>query len=310
MIYRSFGRRLGWNVSAIGMGTWNIGNQWGEIDDVTSWATVRAAFEAGMNLYDTAEAYGTEHGLSEERLGVALAGLRHRVYLVSKIGHYGKRSGQAVPKTTADMIRLCAHAILHRLRTDWVDVMLCHEDDITDPSIYLEAFESLKKQGKIRAHGISTDSLDVLKRYNADGLADAVEVNYSLLNRAAEQSVLPYCLEHGMGVLIRGPWPWGYCSGRYSAQSVFTDSIREKWHRDEGPKARFLAQVAKVEKLKKVLSPGADMVTAALRFMISHAAAPVAIPGAKSPEQARMNATAGEQTLTNEEIGKLLEAIG
>jgi aryl-alcohol dehydrogenase-like predicted oxidoreductase len=309
MIYRPFGKRLGWNVSAIGMGTWNIGNQWGEVDDATSWATVRAAFEAGMNLYDTAEAYGTVHGLSEERLGVALAGMRHRVYIVSKIGHYGRRSGQAVPKNTVDMIRLCAHAILHRLRTDWVDVMLCHEADIADPSIYLETFEALKKQGRIRAHGISTDNIDVLKRYNANGLADVVEVNYSLLNRAAEEQVLPYCQEHGLGVLIRGPLAMGMLSGRYSAATVFTDSIREKWNRDENAKARFLAQAAQVERLKKVLSPGQDMVTAALRFTISHPAAPVSIPGAKDPQQVRMNALAGDRTLTAAEIKKYLAAM-
>jgi len=68
-------------------------------------------------------------------LGVALAGIRHRVYLVSKIDHCGKRTGQAVPKTTVDMIRLCAHASLRRLHTDWLDVVLCHEANIEDPSI-------------------------------------------------------------------------------------------------------------------------------------------------------------------------------
>jgi len=309
MIHRPFGRRLGWNVSAIGMGTWNIGNQWGEIDDATAWATIRAAFDAGMNLYDTAEAYGTPHGLSEERLGVALAGIRHRVFIVSKIGHYGKRTGQGVPKTTADMIRLCAHAILHRLRTDWVDVMLCHEADITDPSVYLEAFEGLKKEGRIRAHGISTDKLDVLKRYSAGGECDVAEVNYSLVNRSAEEAVLPYCQEHGMGVLIRGPLAMGLLSGRYSAQTVFTDSIRSKWHEEEGAKGRFLERVAMVEKLKEVVSPGEEMVTAALRFAISHPVQPVAIPGAKSPEQARMNAAAGSRTLAPDELNKLLRAL-
>lgn len=310
MLYRPFGKRLGWNVLAVGMGTWNIGNQWGAIDDATSFATVRAGFEAGMNLFDTAEAYGEPHGLSEERLGVALAGIRHRVVLVSKIGHYGKRSGQAVPKTTADMIRLCAHAILHRLRTDWVDVMLCHEGDIADPSVYLEAFEGLKREGKIRAHGISTDRLEVLQRYNADGLCDVAEVNYSLLNLAAQEAVLPYCQEHGMGVLIRGPLAMGLLSGRYSATTVFTDAVRSKWHSDEERKAKFLANVAKVEKLKKLVVPGAEMVTAALRFTISHPSEPVAIPGAKSPEQARTNAAAGDRVLTREEIAKLTAAVG
>jgi hypothetical protein len=139
MLYRDFGK-TGWQVSAVGMGTWNIGNQWGELDDATAWAAVRSAFDHGVTLFDTAESYGIPNGLSEERLGVALAGIRRRVYLVSKIGHWGKRTGQGVPKTTVDMIRLCAHASLHRLRTDWLDVVLCHEASLKDPSIYLEAF--------------------------------------------------------------------------------------------------------------------------------------------------------------------------
>ena len=66
MLYRQFGK-TGWSVSAIGMGTWNIGNQWGELDDVTVWATIRSAFENGINLLDTAESYGIPNGLSEEQ---------------------------------------------------------------------------------------------------------------------------------------------------------------------------------------------------------------------------------------------------
>jgi myo-inositol catabolism protein IolS len=305
MLYRPFGK-TGWEVSAIGMGTWNIGNQWGEVDDVTAWATIRACFEHGMNLFDTAESYGMPNGLSEERLGVALAGIRHQVYIVSKIGHWGERTGQSVPKTTVDMIRLCCHASLHRLRTDCIDVMLCHEGNIEDPSVYLEAFEILKQRGRIREYGISTDSLDVLKRLNADGNCSVVQVNYSLLNRRAEPELLPYCQEHNIAVMIRGPLAQGLLSGRYSADSVFTDSVRSRWHTDEGQRARFEANVAKVEQLKKMLKPGAEMVTAALRFTISHPANPVAIPGAKSPEQAVMNAAAGEKTLTQEEIDKLV----
>ena len=75
MLYRDFGK-TGWQVSVVGMGTWNIGNQWGELDDATAWATVRSAFDNGVTLFDTAESYGIPNGLSEERLGVALAGIR------------------------------------------------------------------------------------------------------------------------------------------------------------------------------------------------------------------------------------------
>jgi aryl-alcohol dehydrogenase-like predicted oxidoreductase len=304
MLYRPFGK-LGWPVSAIGMGTWNIGNQWGAVDDATAWATVRAAHEAGVNLFDTAESYGIPNGLSEMRLGVALAGFRHNVVLVSKIGNWGTRTGQGVPKTTVDMIRLCGHASLGRLRTEWLDVLLCHEGDIADPSVYLAGFEALKEEGCLRAYGISTNNLEVLKRFNAEGTCAVVEVDYSLLNRQPEAALLPYCQEHGIAVLVRGPLAKGLLAGKYDLSSSFGDDVRGGWNVGGPQRAQYEGQVAQVERLKGALRPGDEMVTAALRYVISHPAAPVAIPGAKSPAQARMNAAAGERALSPEELGRL-----
>ena len=161
----------------------------------------------------------------------------------------------------------------------------------------------------VREYGISTDSIDVLKRFNANGTCSVVQVNYSLLNRRAESEVLPYCAEHGIGVMIRGPLAQGLLSGRYTADSVFTDAVRAKWHTDEAQQAKFKANVASVEKLKQVLEPGEDMVTAALRFTTSPAANPVSIPGPKSPQQATMNAAAGDRTLSTEEIEELVALL-
>ena len=308
MLYRDFGK-TGWQVSAIGMGTWNIGNQWGELDDVTAWSTVRAAYEQGMNLFDTAESYGIPNGLSEERLGVALAGIRHSVYVVSKIGHWGKRTGQGVPKTTVDMIRLCCHASLGRLGTDWLDVVLCHEGNIEDPGVYLAAFEMLKQRGRIRAYGISTNDLEVLKRFNADGTCSVVEVNYSLLNRAPEADLLPYCQKNGIAVLVRGPLRRGLLAGKYDLDTVFDDTVRARWNAGQDGRAGYERDVVQVTQLKTVLQPGNEMVTSALRYVISHPALPVAIPGAKSPLQAEMNAAAGAQALTQAEIEKLVGVL-
>ncbi|MBF2051816.1 aldo/keto reductase [Leptolyngbya sp. NK1-12] len=308
MLYRPFGN-AGFNVSTIGMGTWNIGNQWGEIDQETALATVRSAVEHGINLFDTAESYGIPTGLSEERLGKALMGLRDRVHLVSKIGRWGRRTGQMVPMTTVDMVRLCVHASLYRLRTDYIDVMLCHDGKIEDPSVYLEGFERLKEQGLIRAYGISTDKLKVLKRFNVHNTCSVVEVEYSLLNRKAEAEFFPYCQEHGIAVLVRGPLYKGLLSGKYSPDTVFTDTVRSEWYSDENRSRKLAEQLAIVERLKNLLPPGEDMVTAALRFVTSHPVQPVAIPGAKSPEQAAMNARAGDKLLTPRERELLLEAI-
>ena len=308
MLYREFGT-TSWKISAIGMGTWNIGNQWGKVEEATSWATIRTAFEQGVNLFDTAESYGIPNGLSEERLGTALAGIRHQVYIVSKIGFWGGRTGQGVPKTTVDLIRLCAHASLHRLRTDWLDVILCHEAKIEDPTVYLETFETLKQRGRIRIYGISTDSLEVLKRFNVNGTCSVVEFDYSLLNRTPESKLLPYCQKNNIAVLIRGPLGMGLLSGKYSVGTVFTDKVRSQWHTSEAGQDEFENKIAKVEKLKGTLQPGKEMVTAALRFVISHPTCPVALPGAKSPLQATVNAAAGAKTLTEDELLSLVSLI-
>ena len=299
MLYREFGK-TGWQVSAIGLGTWNIGNQWGPVDDQTAWATVRTALDKGVNLFDAAESYGNPNGLSEERLGAALAGHRHRVYLVSKIGNWGKRTGQGVPKTTVDMIRVCAHASLHRLRSDYHDVLLCHEGDIEDPSVYLEGFEALKAEGRLRCYGISTDSLDVLKRFNAEGNCAVVEVNYSLVNRRCEDEFLPYCQQHGIGVLVRGPLAMGLLSGGYNPESVFTDEVRQSFNEGGDRRDEVLAKLATAAKIKAIV--GAEkMIEKSLQYTISHPVKPVSIPGAKSPAQAAANGAAGVAELSDAE---------
>ncbi len=308
MLTKRFGG-LGWEVSAVGLGAWNIGNQWGEVDEATAWSTVRAAYEAGMTLFDVAESYGIPNGLSESRVGRALSGIRHKVILVSKIGNWGLRSGGEIPKTGVDSIRISGHAILGRLRTDWVDVILCHKGDLADPTVYLDGFEALKDEGCLRAYGISTNDLEVLKRFNREGTCSVVQVDYSLLNRVAEDEFLPYCREHDIAVMVRGPLAKGLLSGRYGDDAVFTDSVRAGWNAGGGQQAQFRSRVASVRRLSEIVSPGEEMVQAAIRYTFSHEAVSVAIPGAKSAAQARMNAAAGSRHLSREELARLREAV-
>jgi aryl-alcohol dehydrogenase-like predicted oxidoreductase len=187
--------------------------------------------------------------------------------------------------------------------------VLCHEHDIEDPSIYLEAFEALKQRGRIRAYGISTNSLEVLKRFNINNTCSVVQSNYSLLNRAPEDDLLPYCQEHGIAVMVRGPLARGLLSGNYSADTVFTDSVRAQWHRNEKSQASYERKIAQVEKLRQIVKPGQEMVRTALRYVISNPVVSTAIPGAKSPSQAATNAQAGEASLSAAEIERLVALI-
>jgi Predicted oxidoreductases (related to aryl-alcohol dehydrogenases) len=301
MIYRPFGN-TGIISSAIGLGTWNIGNQWGEIDSATAYATIHSALDEGVTLIDTAESYGIPNGLSEERVGQALTGIRHKAILVTKIGNWNKGNG-GVPLINNDMFRLCCHASLYRLRTDYIDVYLCHLDqleaDKTD--IWLDGLEHLKQRGLIRCYGISTNSLEVLKRFNKNNTCSAVEVEYSLVDRSAEDGLLDYAHEHGMGVLVRGPLAKGVLSGQYTRESVFDDNVRANWNNSEGGRRNYSWRMDRLDKILQTI-PREGLAETAIRFTASHPAMPVAIPGAKSPEQAAANARVGDYLFSADEL--------
>lgn len=301
MQYRTFGK-TGWGTSAMGLGTWTLGNQFGDLTEETARRIVRSAFDAGVNVFDAAESYGIPNGTSELRLGRALSGIRDEVYVVSKIGHWGKRTGQGVPKTTADMIRLCGHACAGRMGIDAVDLMLCHEGDIEDPSTYIEGFERLREEGFVREYGISTNDVDVLERFHeaADGACAAVEFDYSLMERGPEADILPFCAEHDLGALVRSPLRQGLLSGKYDRDTEFTDPVRSEmreWNEGGENREEFLEYLSRVEEIQAALEPEEDLVETALRYVMSHPADPVVIPGATSPAQALENASVGDRTL-------------
>lgn len=311
MLYRRLGK-TDWQVSAIGQGCWNIGNQWGEMSDQDADRILRTAVEHGINLFDTAESYGVPNGLSELRLGKTLKSLaRDELFIVSKIGNWGKRTGQGVPKTTADMIRVCGHASAGRMGIGHVDVMLCHEDDIEDPSVYIQGFRELRGEGFIREYGISTNKLPVLRKFMemSNGECAVVELEYSLLNTAPEAELLPYCREHDLGILVRGPLAKGMLSGRFDQATVFTDDVRQGWNEGGRQRASYLSQLDLVERLKRQVGSG-DLPATALRYVLSHPSAPVAIPGATNPRQVVANAEAGAGILDGDAVEQLRTAAG
>ncbi|MBC8107187.1 MAG: aldo/keto reductase, partial [Anaerolineae bacterium] len=299
--------KTGWTVSAVSFGAWNVGGQWGDVSDATAIDTIKAAYDAGVNFFDVADAYGTPPGRSEELVAKALKPVRDKVLVATKVGNFGRRQEQPLPYTSPLHVELCCDASLHRLKTDVIDLYQCHIANLQDYSIFLEAFESLKKRGKIRFYGVSTNDVEALKRFNRDGNCATVQTDYSFLHRTAEQGLLPYAKEHQIGVIVRGPLAQGVCAGKFSPDAQFTDQVRLKWN--EGPgRERFLQRLAVVDQVRFLDTPIRSMAQAALQFVISHSAVSCAIPGAKSPEQARANSAAGVHQLEPAELEKLRAA--
>jgi aryl-alcohol dehydrogenase-like predicted oxidoreductase len=308
MQYRMLGK-TGWEVSAISMGCWNIGGQWGEVSEETARATLMAAVDSGINLFDTADAYGTIPGDSESLVGRAFRGMRDRVFIASKAGNYARRAGAPLPFTSWLHVKLCCEASLFRLQTDYLDLLQCHIGGASEAEteVFLEGFTRLKEAGLIRAWGVSTNSVEVLRRFNAGGECATCQLEYSVLNRAAEAELLPYCQQQQIGTLIRGPLAQGLLSGKFTPETRFTDSVRESWN--EGSRREtFLGNLQRVEQLR-FLANGRSMAQAALQYVLAHPAVSCAIPGAKSPEQVAANAAAADGVLSPEEVGRVREVV-
>lgn len=302
--------KSGIEVSVIGLGLWAIGgDEWGPTDDRESLSTIDLALEMGVNLFDTADVYGSGH--SEELLGQAMKGRRDKFVVTTKIGWLGfdeernRTAYDTVEKLIAGM-----ESNLHRLRTDYVDLIQSHIN-FRDPTmeIFIKGFQKLQRDGKVRAYGVSTSDFDYLKAFNADGGCATLQIDYSILNRTAEAEIFPYCQEHNIGILVRGPLAMGILTGKLSPDTRFgPGDFRQRWHENPEEHQIFLDDLAKVEKLRP-LAEGRTLAQLALQFVMAHPAVTAAIPGAKSRKQLRGNVGAAYiPRLTGAELAQI-EAI-
>jgi aryl-alcohol dehydrogenase-like predicted oxidoreductase len=305
---RALGADTGLRVTAMGIGLWAVaGSEWGAHDDRATLAAIDAALAAGVNFFDTADKYGD--GKSEELLGRALAGRREEVVIATKIGwnDFDRDAGRS-RYDSIEKVREDVEGSLRRLRTDVIDVLQCHIDfDEPNTPVMLDAFRALKAEGVIRAWGISTGDLARLEQFKG---CDTLQVDYSILNRTPERDLLPYCVEEGIGVIVRGPIAMGLLADKFSPDDTFAeDDFRHEWTTDPAQRQQFLADLEVVEQLRDVVPEGQTMADFALRFALSHPAVATVIPGAKNAGQAQRNSAAGTLPLLSDDERRAVDAI-
>jgi aryl-alcohol dehydrogenase-like predicted oxidoreductase len=194
------------------------------------------------------------------------------------------------------------------LETDYIDVYFCHIwwDKPEETDAFMQAFEQLKRDGKVRLVGVSTDDPEYIKHFNRAGGMDVVQLEYSILNRNAERAILPYLQEHGIGAVIRGPLQKGLLTGKFTTTTTFPDGdVRHTWPNEPW----FQESLAQVERLRAVERPDQTLGQLALRFVVNHPAVSVAIPGAKTPAQVEANAAASVRPLLSEEARQFIDAV-
>jgi len=273
-------------VSLAGLGCNNFG--W-RIDADGTAAVVTAAIEAGINFFDTADIYGG--GQSEEFLGRALKGRRDKVLIATKFGMKmadGKEGGKPA------YIRQAAEDSLRRLGTDHIDLYQIHTPDSSTPiADTLGALNELVKAGKVREIGCSNFSAEQLREAAQVKGARFVSVqnNYSLLNREPEAEVLPECQRQGIAFLPYFPLANGLLTGKYRKGQPFPKSSRAE--DGFGPKVFTDENLALVEQLVSFAeSRGHTLLELSMAWLAAKKVIASIIAGAKTPEQAKANASA------------------
>ena len=300
MKYRTLGK-TGLRVSVIGMGTWQLGGEWGkeftqgEVDSM-----FERARELGLNLIDTAECYG-DH-TSERLIGAAIERDREKWVVATKFGHrfagHMKRSDERTPKDAIEQLE----ASLKALRTDQVDLLQYHSlaDHEFENVELQQTLIRLKEQGKVLHIGnsIRGNADDRQTTQSERAQVEVLQVIYNRLDRRPEQRDFPYAMEHHLGVLARVPLASGFLSGKYKPGVRFApDDTRAS----QDPKEidRKLSEVERIA--REEVPPGVPMAQWALAWCLQHAAASAVIPGCKSVEQIESNAKAAELDLVRDD---------
>ena len=308
-------------VSEVGFGGWPIGgnaygNSYGPTDDADSLRAVRRAVDLGCNFFDTADVYG--HGHSEEILGAALAGIRNRVYIATKVGgnFYNRdvhpllrdRVAQAagmpyerlprdapLPVThdanfTPEYIRFALTRSLVRLHTDYVDLLQLHNPPLQQIAA-METYgvlEELKREGRIRAYGVSVHSPEEGLAAVQSTMPDTVQLVYNLARREAESAFFPAARAANVGVIVREPLANGFLAGGFTAQSTWPEGdIRARLPR------QYVAHLAALGQRVHELAArtGVPAAQLALKFVLDHPAVGTALVGTKTAAQADENFT-------------------
>lgn len=293
MNYRSLGRSE-LALSEIGYGAWGLGGmQWTDGSDSESVKALHRAFELGINLIDTALAYGDGH--SERLVGRAFREWGRPIFVATKIPPKNRVWPAAHDAVLHDVfprqyIINCTETSLRNLGVETIDLQQLHvwNGTWTEQDEWRDAFELLKRSGKVRFAGVSLTEhdpdagLDLART----GSVDALQVLYHIFDPSAAEKLFPAAQQAGIGILARVPLDEGALTGKIREDTFFNpDDFRATYFR--GDRKRQVAE--RVGRLQQLLGEAADLPKTAIRFCLSHPAVTSVVPGMRRVSHVEAN---------------------
>jgi aryl-alcohol dehydrogenase-like predicted oxidoreductase len=295
------------SVSALSFGAWGIvgGLNWGHQEKADSLAALRAAYDAGMTTFDTAEMYG--NGYSEQLIAEALGPVRDRIVIASKV----------LPSNFAEAdLRTACERSLKNLGTSWIDLYQLHWPNWDLPiEVPLRTLEVLRQEGKIRAYGVSNfGPLDLRDALRAGFVPASNQVAYNLVFRAVEYAIQPACVDAGVSILCYSPLLHGLLTGKFRKPSdVPEDRARtrhfasERWaqarHGQPGCEDLLFDTIQQIRTIAE--QAGEPMGDVALAWLLSRPGVASVVVGGRNAEQARRNVRAADLALKSDVVEAL-----
>src|SRR3954466_7633563 len=296
---RSIGR-LGREVSEIGFGAWQIGGDWGDVDEDAAMATLHAAADAGVTFFDTADVYGD--GRSERLVGRLLRERAGEGLTVAT--KMGRRAEQTVGNYSPEHFRAWNDRSRENLGVETLDLVQLHCPP-TDLYYHAEVFEDLDAmvaEGRIAAYGVSVERVEeALKAIEYPNVA-SVQIIFNAFRQRPAGLFFAEAARRGVGIIVRVPLASGLLSGKYPRDTAFAADDHRSYNRqgeafDVGETfagVPFEVGLDAVEELRPLAGGDATLAQFALRWILMHEAVSTVIPGARSPEQATANAAAAD----------------
>lgn len=293
--------RLGRAISEIGLGCWQLGGDWGDVDEERSHAILSAAADAGVTFFDTADVYGD--GRSEKTVGAFLASRTDRdsFTVATKMG---RRADPHVREAyTLDAFRAWTDRSRENLGVDTLDLIQLHcppTEVLFDPSTF-DALRVLVDEGRVRSWGVSVEKVDeALRVLGEDGLA-SIQIIVNVFRRKPLERVIGEAHNAGVATIARVPLASGLLSGRYDESTTFAANDHRSFNRhgeafDVGETfsgVPFEVGVKAAREVAALTPQGWTTAQCALRWL-TQSGVTTTIPGARTPEQARANAAVGE----------------
>ena len=298
-------------LTPIGVGAWAMGGggwafAWGPQDDTQSIAAIHAALDGGVNWIDTAAVYGLGH--SEEVVARALAGRTPKPYVFTKCERNWDAKGDICKVLKTDSVRRECEDSLRRLRVDTIDLYQIHwpepEEDIEEG---WSTLARLKEEGKVRWIGVSNFDVEQMERCRKIAPITSLQPPYSAVSPEVEREILPYCMEHGIGVISYSPMKSGLLTGRMTRERIANlpqDDFRRRALAFQEPHLTRNLDLA--ELLRTIAARhGRSAGEAAIAWVLRHPAVTAAIVGMRSAEQARGVLGAMEFRLSADEIAQI-----